>query len=230
MKQSKTTPHKGQEENKKWKDPNEQVKYICQGAKVRCKYCDPPIAPLTVTAESILLQDKPWATTGDKDGKVNFGFTGVCKHPSQQKPFCSPPPCKSVISLGEWRDYSDTTIGGHNALLVKSKIPCMVSGEDIEIVHSGQVATLEQISPLDFEKRITDVYWVDETTDEKYYEVMEGKELTLHILTRGYKEGEVATVRILPQDGATFANGKTEVTASGTVNAEDMVIVENFKI
>lgn len=140
---------KKEEKKREWKDPDEQVKYVCQGAKIQCKYCNPPIAMLTVTAETIILQDKPWATVGDKDGKTNFSFAGVCMHPSQQKLMSPPPPCKSIISLGEWKDFSETVIGNHNALLVKSKIPCMISGEDLEIIHSGQMATLTKIDPLE---------------------------------------------------------------------------------
>ena len=37
----------------------------------------------------------------------------------------------------------------------------MVSGEDLEIVHSGQAATLEQINPLDRRKVLLDAYWLD---------------------------------------------------------------------
>lgn len=144
-----TTSKKKEEKKKQWKDPNEQLKYVCQGAKVQCKYCNPPIAMLTVTAETLMLQDKPWATVGDKDGKTNFVFTGVCTHPSQQKPMSPPPPCKGIISLGEWKDFSQTIVGNHNALLAKSKIPCMISGEDLEIIHSGQIATIAKISPLE---------------------------------------------------------------------------------
>ena len=146
---------KQEEKECKWRDPNEDVKYVCQGGKVQCKYCSSPIASLTVTAETVMLQDKPWATVGDNDGKVNFGFTGICTHPKwgNQKP-----PCKAVISLGEWKNFSETIIGNHQALLVKSTIPCMISGEDLKIVHSGQTATLEQINPLDRRKVLIDAY------------------------------------------------------------------------
>ena len=129
-----------EEKERKWRDPNEDVKYVCQGGKVQCKYCSSPIASLTVTAETVMLQDKPWATVGDNDGKVNFGFTGICTHPKwgNQKP-----PCKAVISLGEWKNFSETIIGNHQALLVKSTIPCMVQvknaciGEEVTLNFSN---------------------------------------------------------------------------------------------
>ena len=232
MDSSNQTSSSGKKEEKKreWTDKNEQVKFVCQGAKVQCKYCNPPIANLIVTAETVKLQDKFWATVGDKDGKKNFGFTGVCMHPSQQKPLSPPPPCKVVISLGEWIDYSETIVGNNNALLVKSKIPCMISGENLEIVHSGQTATLTEINPLDFAKKILDVYWIDETTDRKMREVHEGRKVTLYVITRGYKEGEQATVKVLASEGQTFKNGSTEMLVSGTVNSENFATIENFVI
>lgn len=222
--------NKKEEKQREWKDKNEEVKYVCQGAQVQCKYCNPPIAPLIVTAESFLLQDKPWATVGDKDGKKNFGFAGVCMHPSQQKMFSPPPPCKSVISLGEWRDYSDTIVGSHHALLQKSKIPCMISGEDIQIIYSGQTATLTQINPLEFEKKILDVYWIDKSSGKKMREVQPDKKVTLYIETRGYKEGERVETIMSATDGYTFKDGSTEMPVSGTVNSENLVIIENFLI
>ena len=179
-----------------------------------------------------MLQDKPWATIGDKDGKTNFGFTGMCMHPSQQKPMVPPPPCNSIISLGEWKDFSQTVIGNHNALLVKSTIPCTISGEDITITHSGQSATLTQISPISSTplKQITDVYWIDEESGKKMREVHEERTVTLYMRTKGYKEGEQATIRIIASEGNTFDNGQTELTASGEVNADKIAVIPNFTI
>lgn len=224
------TSNEKEEKKRQWKDPNEQLKYVCQGAKIQCKYCNPPIAMLTVTAETIMLQDKPWATVGDKDGKVNFGFTGVCTHPSQQKPMSPPPPCKGIISLGEWSDYSETMIGNHNALLVKSKIPCTISGEDLEIIHSGQMATVTKVAPIDFKQRIIDVYWIDEESGDKMKEVQEGRIVTLYVLTRGYEEGDLVHLKVVASEGNVFKNGSTEMVVFGKVNSEDIAVIENFII
>ena len=54
-----------EEKERKWRDPNEDVKYVCEGGKVQCKHCSSPVATLKVTAENVMLQDKPWATVGD---------------------------------------------------------------------------------------------------------------------------------------------------------------------
>ena len=132
-----------EEKERKWRDPNEDVKYVCEGGKVRCKHCSSPVATLKVTTENVMLQDKPWATVGDNNGQANFGFTGICTHPKWGN---HKPPCKSVISLGQWANHSETIIGNHHALLVKSTIRCMVSGENLKIVHSGQTATLSKIN------------------------------------------------------------------------------------
>lgn len=150
------------EKEAKWADVNEQQKFVCQGGKVQCQFCTPPIADIIVTSSTIMLQDKPWATVKDKDGKVNFNFTGVCNHPSQQKPFSTPPPCKAVINLGEWKDYSETIIGDTNALLVKSTIPCMISGQDLKIIDSGQKTTLSEVEPkVKREPKVITVNWAD---------------------------------------------------------------------
>ena len=140
------------ERKRKWKDPSEDMKYVCHGGKVQCKYCSSPIAPISVTAETVMLQDKPWATVGDNNGKVNFGFAGSCMHPKWNG---KNPPCNSVIGLGKWKNYSETIIGSHNALLAKSTIPCMVSGEDVKIVDSGQKATLSK----EDKAKIVDYWW-----------------------------------------------------------------------
>ena len=143
-----------EEKERKWRDPNEDVKYVCEGGKVQCKHCSSPVATLKVTAENVMLQDKPWATVGDNNGQANFGFTGICTHPKWGN---HKPPCKSVISLGQWANHSETIIGNHHALLVKSTIRCMVSGENLKIVHSGQTATLSKINPFDKSNAVMEI-------------------------------------------------------------------------
>lgn len=147
MSQEEKKSYKEEKQEREWSDPNEHAKFVCQGGQIQCKYCNVPISEIIVTSTTVMLQDKPWATIKDSDGLVNFNFTGQCMHSSQQKPFCPPPPCKAVINLGEWQNFSETIVDTHHALVVKSTIPCMISGEDLEIVDSGQKATLEKIEP-----------------------------------------------------------------------------------
>ena len=209
-----------EEKERKWRDPNEDVKYVCQGGKVQCKYCSSPIASLTVTAETVMLQDKPWATVGDNDGKVNFGFTGICTHPKwgNQKP-----PCKAVISLGEWKNFSETIIGNHQALLVKSTIPCMVSGEDLKIVHSGQTATLEQINPLDRRKVLIDAYWLD--GEEERRDLEKGTKVTLYIQVKNACIGEEVTLNF-----SNTSNVDESKSYTGKVNSDNLIIIDNFEL
>ena len=129
-----------EEEKRKWKDPNENEKFVCDGATVLCPYCSAPKGKLVVKGPRVKLQDKPWANAGDNNGLANFAFNGLCMRPKwgNQKP-----PCNAVISLGLWKKLSDVNVDGFKGLLVKSTIPCHVSGECIKIVHSGQTARLD---------------------------------------------------------------------------------------
>jgi hypothetical protein len=138
---------KKKRKEKEWKDPNEQEKYVCEAGKVMCVYCNPPIGGFVVTSNTVSLQDRYYVTDGDNNGKVNLDFKGVCMHPSQQKSFAPPPPCKTVISTTKWKNCADTYVNEHYALLVKSTIPCMICQQDIKIIHSGQKAVLDKVLP-----------------------------------------------------------------------------------
>lgn len=130
-----------------WKDSNEQKKYVCDGAMVQCNFCASP-SQLKVIGTGVYLQDKLMATTADKDGKVNLNFAGPCMHPSQQKLLSPPPPCKSIISLGEWNRTSDVMVGSDKLLLVESQIICSISGSPLKIRHSAQQATLPSLTKV----------------------------------------------------------------------------------
>lgn len=127
-----------QEKKREWADVDEPLKFVNQAGKVRCEYCKGAAveAGLKVTSTEVLLQDKPYMTTGDNNGKINFLFEGNCLAVSNN------PPCKSVIQLGKWEKASDVHIDNNYALIVRSTIKCARSGEDIQIVHSGQVAEI----------------------------------------------------------------------------------------
>jgi|GEM_PF-1749561 len=129
-----------------WVDPNEMIKFVCQRGKVFCPFCLPAVGDFFVTSNSVFLQDDRWVTTGDNT-KINFNFKGVCMAPSQQKPFCPPPPCRLVIEPHEWKDFSDVHIDNDFALIRRSAIPCLAGGTDIRIIHCGQIAVLTQLLP-----------------------------------------------------------------------------------
>ena len=136
-----------EKEERVWADVNESQKFVNEKGKVKCKYCSEQETCLKVTSNDISLQDVPYVTNADKDGKVNFKFKGTCGHPSQQKP-SGPPPCLSVVKLAEWKDYAEVHVNDDYALIVKSTIPCMISNEDIIITDSGQIAELAEIDPI----------------------------------------------------------------------------------
>ena len=182
-----------EEKERKWRDPNEDVKYVCEGAKVQCKYCSSPVASLKVTAESVMLQDKPWATVGDNNGQANFGFTGICMH---HKWGNHKPVCKSVIGLGQWANHSETIVGNHHALLVKSTIRCMVSGENLKIVHSGKTATLSKINPLDKRNAVMEIKVITPLDKGSYND---GTNKTTNL---GFVYGETYTL-----EATAFSNG-----------------------
>lgn len=142
----KPTPKKKQQQQQEevWADENEPFKFVCEGGKVKCEYHASEVE-IKPTSTQVMLQDKPYATTEDKDGKTNFTFTSVCTHPKWKEK----PPCLSVISLKEWKDFSETKIDNYNALLHKSTIPCSVSGKDLKITHSGQKSDIDPVYEKD---------------------------------------------------------------------------------
>ena len=174
------TQRKSMKRQRVWHDANEKVKFVCDGAKVTCPFNSALVGTLKATSTSIKLQDKPWATVGDKNNAKNLQFKGVCNHPRWGS---HKPPCNSVINLTKWENASQTVIGVRDALLVKSTIPCTVSNHKIKIVHSGQTATVaSNITP-----EIVDYWW-------SYSPKINGKRITtawleetvyFHIKTKG---------------------------------------------
>lgn len=212
------------EEKEKWADTQEERKFVIQGGKVQCAFCTMPDGDIIVTSNTISLQGKYYATTADCNGATNLDFKGQCT----AAPGISKPPCKSVIQLGKWKDYSETMINDDNALLVQSTIPCMISGEYIKITHSGQIEVLTEIDPM--QKSIKDAYWMTENSNKKKRTEYPDYPVTLYLRTMGYKTGETATVKIKSNEGKTFEGGQTELTVSGIVNNDKLVIIEDFKI
>lgn len=201
------------------------------GGKIECSFCSPTFADIIVTSTTVKLQDKPWVTVDDKDGKKNFNFTGVCKHPSQQKPGSPPPPCKTVISLGAWKNFSKTLIDGKNAIVVESTIPCMISGLDLKITDSGQKATLTKIEPV--RKRIgkiIDIYWKEDGSEEKLYIEYPDYPVTMYIETEDYKPDEFVKIQITNEDGKLFEGNNKELFVTAKVGLDGIAVVKNFKI
>lgn len=142
-KNKKTRTEKPEEEDRKWSDVAEEDKFFVHGGKVQCLFCSVPVGDMIVTSNTVSLQGKYFATVADCIGKINFDFKGQC----MASPGITKPPCKSVIQLGEWKGYSETYIDDDKALVVRSTIPCMISGQDLKIIDSGQIEVLAEIEP-----------------------------------------------------------------------------------
>lgn len=142
-------PDRNKEKEKQWKDPNEKEKYVNEAGLVMCPFCNPPIGGFVVTSNTISLQDRNYVTEEDKNGKVNLDFKGVCMHPSQKQP-----PCKAVISTTKWKKTADTYVNNFKALLAQSTITCMISGQDIKIIWSGQKAVFNDVKPPIKEEKV----------------------------------------------------------------------------
>lgn len=223
-----------QKKEENWTDTNEQLKYVCQGGKVQCQFCNVPISDIIVTSTTITLQDKPWTTVKDKDGLVNFNFTGLCMHPSQQKPASPPPPCKSIISLGEWKDYSNTIIDNNNALVVKSTIPCQISGQDLTVVHSGQMAKLTKVAPeVKKAPKVSKIYFVNGKwmrTENGEYQVkstMNNSEVIFCIELKNVDNIPKKSVEVHLHDANDYDIEKTVLNADTNTAQKDWNITDN---
>jgi hypothetical protein len=211
-----------------WRDVNEMIKFVNQKGKVICPFCSVPVGDFMITSTQVKLQDTFYATSGDRMGtpKPNLVFKGICTHP---KWGTYPPPCISVIQLGFWKNVSNTHIDSYSALLRKSTIPCIHSMKDIQIIHSGQLAVINELKPkLKRKPRVVDAYWKDKSRDEKLYIEYPDYPVTLYLETEDYKEGEIASVFFIAENGRTFTGKKEKIRVTGKVNAEGLVIIENF--
>jgi len=141
-------PKKMERRVRKWESADEPYKFTNERAKLFCPYSSFPVGDIRVTSNTISMQDNYWAMVRDKNGSLNILFKGVCLAPSQPKPPLSPPPCASVINLGDWKGYSDVHVNNDYALVKSSTIMCYNSCEDISFLHSGQVAQITDFMPF----------------------------------------------------------------------------------
>ncbi len=127
-------------------------KFAIDGAIIKCSLCTKPQGKLVVTSNEMFLQDKFWATEGDK-GKQNLVFEGNCTKWSK-----NPPPCQSVISPASWQKTADGVyLDGNKALLESSTITCNTGGVPISIEETTQTAVptdLPIAPPVDVDKTV----------------------------------------------------------------------------
>lgn len=230
---------------------------VCKGATVYCSKSmmnnNPGTAiPLTITSNTLVVLNGGKVAATDKDcTPANMCF-GSCNTGTP------PPPCVANVQWAKVYEGAEVTEAGMKFLTEESEATCMTFGGKVKIAFHGQVANpqpeeLDEISPEvmaailpvnpkpeetiviteedeEREKKIMDAYWIDEKTQERIKEVYPGKKVTLCFKTAGYIEGEQADIKIKAEDGKVFADGSTEMTASGEVKRDGTVIVENFEI
>jgi hypothetical protein len=78
--------------------------------------------------------------------------------------------------------------------------------------------------------RAVDVYWVDEDSEKRHYEIFPDCEVTLCIETIDYTPGETLTLDYFPAKGRKFKGNKDKLTVSGKVGDDGIVCVKNFKV
>lgn len=116
--------------------------YVCNGAKIECQLCTKPEGTLKVTSNEIKIQDKLFATEGDKE-KINLIFEGNCK-----KSWFQASPCISVMKLEKWQGVADLIVQDQKALLEDSTIMCTYGGVPIKITDHLQVNEPTELQPL----------------------------------------------------------------------------------
>ena len=116
--------------------------YVCNGAKIECQLCTKPEGTLKVTSNEIKVQDKIFATEGDKE-KTNLIFEGNCKKSTWQAS-----PCASVIKPEKWEGVADLIVQDHKALLEDSTIMCAYGGVPIKITDHLQKSEPKELQPV----------------------------------------------------------------------------------
>lgn len=231
---------------------------VCKGATVYCSKSmvnnSPGTAiPLTITSNTLVELNGGKVAATDKDctpANMCFGNCNTGTNP--------PPPCVANVQWSKYYEGAEVTEAGLKLLTEESEATCMAFGGKVKIAFHGQVANpqpeeLNEVSPEimigilpvnpkpeetivitegdeEREKKITDAYWIDQKTQEKIKEVYPGKKVTLCFKTVGYIEGEQADIKIKAENGKEFADGSTEMTASGEVKRDGTVVIENFEI
>ena len=231
---------------------------VCKGATVYCSKSmmnnNPGTAiPLTITSNTLVVLNGGKAAATDKDctpANMCFGNCNTGTNP--------PPPCVANVQWSKFYEGAEVTETGMKFLTEESEATCMAFGGKVKIAFHGQVANpqpeeLDEVSPEvmaailpvnpkpeetivtteedeEREKKVTDAYWIDEKTQEKIKEVYPGKKVTLCFKTTGYIEGEQANIKIKAEAGKVFADGSSEMTASGEVKRDGTVVVKNFEI
>ncbi|BFM45642.1 hypothetical protein CFS9_42830 [Flavobacterium sp. CFS9] len=126
-------------EREEKEEAEDGLKFVIDGAKLKCDLCTVPEGDLKVNFDTPTIQDKKVATIVEKD-KKSVIFKGNCKKSPQ-----SSSPCASVMQLADWKDVGTVYFQEKFPLLLKSTIKCNYGGVDIKITDSAQRNAPEKI-------------------------------------------------------------------------------------
>ncbi|SHL25703.1 DUF4280 domain-containing protein [Flavobacterium chilense] len=126
-------------EREEKEEAEDGLKFVIDGAKLKCDLCTVPAGDLKVNYDTPSTQDKRTATVVEKD-KTSLVFKGNCKKSPQ-----SSSPCASVMKLADWKDVGTVYFQDEFPLLLKSTIKCNYGGVDIKITDSAQRNEIEKI-------------------------------------------------------------------------------------
>lgn len=126
-------------EREEKEDAEDGLKFVIDGAKLKCDLCTVPEGDLKVNYDTPSTQDKRTATVVEKD-KKSVIFKGNCKKSPQ-----SASPCASVMKLADWKDVGTVYFQDEFPLLLKSTIKCEYGGVDVKITDSAQRNVIEKI-------------------------------------------------------------------------------------
>ena len=144
-----------------------------------------------------------------------------------------PLPCIPNTTAPWLQGHSSFTVKGQPALLDNSKLMCAYAGV-IEIVDAGQTTVQTGATRVEKEEKkkiqVTDVYWKENDSNEKHYEIFPDYEVTLYIETENYTEGEFLRLNVGNDKEKKFKGDKDKISISGKVDSEGIVCVKKFKI
>lgn len=145
-------------ENQKEQEAEDGLKFVIDGAKLKCDLCTVPEGDLKVNYDTPSIQDKRVATVVEKD-MSSLIFKGNCK----KSPYQSSP-CASVMKLADWKDVGTVYFQDELPVLLRSTIKCEYGGTDIKITDCGQRNVITHIDTTgvpvpSVESTVTDIYF-----------------------------------------------------------------------
>ncbi|KQO22474.1 hypothetical protein ASF10_08845 [Flavobacterium sp. Leaf82] len=188
-------------EREEKEDAEDGLKFVINGAKLKCELCTVPAGDLKVNFDTPTIQDKKVATVVEKDMK-SLIFKGNCKKSPN-----SASPCASVMKLADWKDVGTVYFQDKFPLLLKSTIKCEYGGVDIKITDSAQRNKVEKIettgAPVpNLEAMVTDAYFAKKI-DNNYKKISWSginDEVYLVVKTIGLI-GKVIEINLKDKDG-----------------------------